>query len=300
MQAFKERETIEGALVQFYKAHALIDGDKIETTPINHSQYNKTWPIISKDKYVFSIEENQKNLSIPFFQGLIFCCGVNEKILLEKVFPVLKSDECPNCEIIFPTDAPSQKTVEYLKNNFTWVCEWAGMYFPLKEKGIPSIIKQELSFKTIQQDCDAYEWAKLILHSFYRGGLTEEQEQKQQIFLNKLINMNKLGSLLSFVGVNNEDNRIACALSVLQKVTNKCAFVFVVCTHNDYRRRGYASSLMTYLMKMIKNNPKEVFGVHEDVDYLCLHGEPLGRPVYVKLGFEQSFTFECFESKTTH
>ena len=61
--------------------------------------------------------------------------------------------------------------------------------------------------------------------------------------------------------------------------TGKTGMVLNVLTYPEYRRRGYATKIMNLLIEEAKR---------QDLSYIELSASPHGKPLYEKLGFQES------------
>lgn len=83
-----------------------------------------------------------------------------------------------------------------------------------------------------------------------------------------------------------QDNQFVATVATTAETT-KNAMVVAVATHPDYRQKGYASMLMTYMMD---------YYLHTKQKQLCLfYDNPKAGAIYLRLGFEYMGTWDMFE-----
>jgi predicted GNAT family acetyltransferase len=109
------------------------------------------------------------------------------------------------------------------------------------------------------------------------------KESKEEFIQGKMTSIN-MGTTM----VLEEDGKFVSTVATTAETT-KDAMVVGVATHKDYRKKGYASILMSALMKRYFND------LHKD---LCLfYDNPKAGKIYLRMGFKDIGKWVMYEPK---
>jgi len=139
--------------------------------------------------------------------------------------------------------------------------------------------------KLIQVRFDYFASEKWEVTDDMRGSISAQLQQ----YYSKHLNLDFFAALME----DDVGNVISTAFLVifekpanLSWPTGKTGMVLNVLTYPQYRKMGYATKIMNFIIEEAKNH---------DVSYIELSASELGKPLYKKLGF-----LEDIPSHTTH
>ena len=209
------------------------------------------------------------------------------------------------------SDLKKENIYNFISNKFQLLEEWIGMHLDLNcilpdETVVTNapVMSCSLLENHLQTNPDLVkQWTDVLIHSFYRNGFDAHQQATLHLFQNKLIQMIHNEGLCPFIGTIYDEEKkkttVCCSASIIRYCIDGCAFIFVVCTKESYRKKGLASQLLRFLCKTLQSEGVELIDLKtgqatRKISHVCLQAEPMGVNVYKRLGFTEDYRLENY------
>ena len=200
----------------------------------------------------------------------IFDSKLNESNTIKEILMDFEIKELPFAWWIGPLDSPNTLSVQLQELGLKQTEENIGMILNVEDYCIPCKIGN-IDIKRVQNHNQLQEWCNILIQigvsdKFYSDIYSKLPEN--------VFSSNEVEYYIGYYS-NGSSNVPVCTGMLVN--SNNVAGIYNIATLPDYRRQGFASSMMNYLIQ----RSKEL-----NVNYVTLTASPEGKLVYEPLGFQ--------------
>ncbi len=235
----------------------------------NHDNY-------ISEKYSWILSKAESQVSDIFPNNLIYKVFISDHREINELIEKVKQQELPNRVWIEKTN---QWVESFKENGYEKIMEFPAMFLKISEMKNPTTKCNDsnVEIKLVDNEDLLYEWAKLIVESWWLGG-PDQIDRLCKLYKEFYQDTDRFKMYLAFY----DGVPVGTSMSVFSDNT---VGLYLISTHPDYRNRGIGK----LLTKMPILEAKK-----EGYEYAILQATEMGEVVYKQVGFEEVFKYVVY------